>query len=110
MTLGLLPDGAAPEARLLLAARGLRAFGDGLVSLLFPVYLAQLGFGAFQIGLLATATMAGSAILTLLVGMYAHRFAGRRLLVAAASLMIATGLAFILVDAFWPLLLIAFVG
>jgi MFS family permease len=110
MRLSFLPEGAAPEARLLLASRGLRAFGDGLVSLLFPVYLAQLGFGAFQIGLLATATMAGSAILTLLVGVYAHRFAGRRLLTAAALLMIATGLAFALADGFWPLLLIAFVG
>src|SRR5215207_1508858 len=39
----LLPGSARPEARLLLGSRGLRAFGDGLVSLLLPVYLAMLG-------------------------------------------------------------------
>ena len=110
MKLGFLPDGAAPEAGFLLTARGVRAFGDGLVSLLFPVYLAELGFGAFEIGLLATATMAGSAVLTLLAGVYAHRFPGRRLLTGAAMLMTATGIAFALVSDFWPLLVIAFVG
>jgi MFS family permease len=107
---GLLPASAAPEARLLLMSRTLRAFGDGLVSLLLPAYLALLGFGAFEIGLIATATLAGSSILTLLVGLYAHRFSGRALLIGAASLMAFTGLAFTFVDSFWLLLLLAFVG
>jgi hypothetical protein len=49
----------------------LRAFGDGLVSLLLPAYLAALGHGPFEIGLIATATLAGSSILTLLVGLHA---------------------------------------
>ena len=71
--LALLPASAAPEAKLLLASRTLRAFGDGLVSVLLPVYLARLGFGAFEIGLVATATLAGSSALTLLVGLQAHR-------------------------------------
>ena len=70
---GLLPASATPEAGLLLAARALRAFGDGLVSLLLPVYLAALGHGPFEIGLIATATLAGSSVLTLLVGLHAHR-------------------------------------
>ena len=97
-------------AGLLLTSRGLRAFGDGLVSLLLPVYLAQLGLSAFEIGALVTATLAGSSILTLSVGLAAHRFSGRALLLAASALMIATGIGFSLVQDFWPLLLIAFVG
>jgi hypothetical protein len=32
----ILPAGAAPETQLLLVARGLRAIGDGFVSLLLP--------------------------------------------------------------------------
>src|SRR4051794_2282887 len=106
----LLPASVAPEARLLLISRGLRAFGDGLVSLLLPAYLAGLGFNAFEIGLIATATLAGSSLLTLLVGLHAHRFSPRGLLVGAALLMALTGVAFTLVDSFWPLLLLAFVG
>ena len=106
----LLPSGAKPAATCLLASRGLRAFGDGLVSLLLPAYLAVLGFNAFQIGILASATLAGSAALTLSVGFVAHRFSRRSLLIAAAVLMIATGISFALVRDFWPLLVIAFVG
>src|SRR5687768_507889 len=106
----LLPASAAPEVRLLLAARALRAFGDGLVSLLLPAYLAALGHGPFEIGLIATATLAGSSVLTLLVGLRAHRFSGRSLLLGASLLMALTGVAFTLAESFWPLLLIAFVG
>ena len=108
--LGLLPTSASPEAGLLLVARALRAFGDGLVSLLLPAYLAALGHGPFEIGLIATATLAGSSVLTLFVGLHAHRLPARGLLLAASSLMALTGVAFTLAESFWPLLLIAFVG
>ena len=110
MPLRLLPAGAGPEARLLLAGRGLRAFGDGFVAVMLPIYLKFLGFDSFAIGMLATATLAGSAALTLGVGFTAHRFGHRRLLVAATVLMIGTGLGFMLEERFWPLLLIGFVG
>jgi MFS family permease len=108
--LRLLPAGTAPEAALLLSSRALRAFGDGLVSLLLPVHLAGLGFGPIEIGMLATATLTGSAVLTLAAGLHAHRFQGRALLIAAALLMTATGLVFPWIEDFWPLLVIAFVG
>lgn len=106
----LLPASAKPEAALLLTSRGLRAFGDGLSSLVLPVYLASLGFNAFEIGALVTATLAGSSILTLSVGLFAHRFAGRLLLSAASIAMVLTGIGFGLVQDFWPLLLVAFLG
>jgi predicted MFS family arabinose efflux permease len=105
-----LPASARPESRLLLISRGARAFGDGLVSLVLPVYLTALGLDAFAIGVLVTATLAGSSVLTLSVGLSAHRFNGRALLLAASALMALTGLAFAMADDFWPLLLIAFVG
>jgi len=108
--LRFMPDGADQAAGLLLTSRGLRAFGDGLVSLLLPAYLATLGFDAFRIGVLTTATLAGSAAFTLALGVVAHRFSRRLLLLAAAALMIATGVAFALVQDFWPLLVVAFVG
>jgi MFS family permease len=93
-----------------LIARGLRAFGDGFVSLLLPVYLLDLGFGPLQVGLIATTTLLGSGVLTLLVGLRAHRYHYRALLLAATVLMAATGLGFAVVRDFWPLLVIALVG
>lgn len=96
--------------RRLLVARGLRAFGDGYVSLLLPVYLLELGFAALDVGLIATATLLGSGLLTLAVGRTAHRYHFRTLLLAAAALMAATGLGFAAFTSFWPLLVIAIVG
>ena len=93
-----------------LASKGLRAFGDGYVSLLLPAYLLELGYAPLEVGLLATVTLVGSGVLTLGVGLYAYRFGLRALLLAAAALMAATGVGFAFVTAFWPLLLIALVG
>jgi MFS family permease len=106
----LLPSDVAPETRTLLWGRALRAFGDGFVSVLLPVYLTALGFGAFETSVLIAATLLGSAALSLGVGFTAHRFGRRALLVAAALLMILTGLGFVLETRFWPLVVIGFVG
>lgn len=94
----------------LLVAKGLRAFGDGFVSLLLPLYLLELGFSPLQVGIIATATLFGSGILTLLVGLHAVRYSHRALLLAATLLMVATGVGFAMANQFWPLLVIAFVG
>jgi len=100
----------SPQVARILTAKGLRAFGDGFVSLLLPLYLLDLGFGPLQVGIVATATLVGSGLLTLLVGLHAHRWHYRTLLLAATALMAATGLGFAFVRDFWPLLLIAVAG
>ena len=105
-----IPPGASADALRVLAARGVRAFGDGFVALLVPIYLLELGFSPLAIGAIVTSTLIGTAILTLWVGMVANRHSLRRLLLAAGLLMAATGIGFALTTAFWPLLLIAFVG
>jgi MFS family permease len=94
----------------LLLAKGLRAFGDGFVSLLLPLYLLELGYSALEVGVIASATLLGSGALTLVVGLHAYRYHYRTLLLAAALLMTGTGLGFALLTQFWPLLLIAIVG
>ena len=95
---------------LLLAARGARAFADGLVSLVLPVYLRELGYGPFETGIIATATLTGSALLTLAIVFNAHRASGRALLMGASLLMIGTGLAFAGIEEIWPLLVVSFLG
>ena len=69
--------------RRLFCARGLRAFADGYVSLLLPLYLITLGFGPLAVGVVATATLLGSGVMTLVVGLHAHRFQYRTLLMLA---------------------------
>src|SRR5947207_3662097 len=101
--------GGKPEMiRLLLAARALRAFADGFVAVLLPAYLLALGFGKIEVGFLSTATLFGSALATLAVGRFGHRFSVRRLLLAASVLMALTGLGFAGLSSLWPLLLVAF--
>ncbi|MES2342825.1 MAG: MFS transporter [Pseudomonadota bacterium] len=97
-------------ARTLLLTRGVRAFGDGFVALLLPVYLIALGFSPLQVGVLTTATLLGSAALTLAVGSVAHRVSTRRLLIAVSGLMVLTGLAFAGLGGFWPLVVVGCVG
>ena len=94
----------------MLVAKGLRAFGYGFVSLLLPLYLLELGFGPLQVGIIATVTLLGSGVMTLLVGLHAYRYHYRTLLLAATLLMVGTGFGFALVSDFWPLLMIAMVG
>src|SRR4029453_697852 len=99
---------AHPTRRVL--ARGLGGRAEGFVSILLPAYLLALGLDSFEVGVLATATLMGSASLTLCVGLVTSRFGHRGPLLAAAGLMAATGCAFAGVQGFWPLLLVAFVG
>ncbi len=65
---------------------------------------STLGFSALQIGIVASATLLGSGLLTLAVGVNAHRFHYRSLLLAAAVADGGTGLGFATVTHFWPLL------
>ena len=92
------------------AARALRGFADGFVAVLLPVYLLALGLGGLEVGAIATATLFGSALATLAVGAWGHRWTGRELMLGAAMLMAVTGLGFSSLTSFWPLLIVAFVG
>lgn len=80
------------------------------MAVLLPAYLIALGHDEFEVGVIGTVTLAGSAIATLAVGAFGHRAAPRTLLLGAAWLMAATGLGLAGFTAFVPLLVVAFVG
>ena len=80
------------------------------MAVLLPAYLLALGHSEFEVGVIGTVTLAGSAIATLAVGAFGHRAAPRTLLLGAALLMMATGLGFAGFTTFLPLLVVAFVG
>jgi MFS family permease len=91
-------------------ARALRDFGDGFIAVLLPVYLTAIGLGAFEIGVVATLALAGSAVTTLTIGFLGVRADQRTLLIGASGLMTATGIAFASSSAVPVILLIALVG
>jgi len=95
---------------LLYAARGLRGFGDGFAIIILPAYMTTLGYDAIAVGLVATASLLGTALLTLIVGRIAARHDPRALMIFGASLMVATGAAFPGVEQFVLIALVAFVG
>ena len=96
--------------RRILAGRSLRGFADGFIAVVLPAYLLALGHGLLEVGIISTATLLGSALSTLAVGRWGHRFSIRRLLLGASLLMMATGLGFAGFSSFWPLFLVAAVG
>lgn len=106
------PVGSADLApvRRLTAARSFRAFADGFASVLLARYLKTLGFSPWQIGVIVTATLAGSAVLTLWAGMRLARFGARPVLLWSCVLTALTGVGFGAVTGFWPLVVIGFVG
>lgn len=97
-------------ANLLFAARALRDFGDGFVAVLLPAYLLVLGFTSLQVGIIATISLLGSSLLTIGVGLLGPRYDLRQMLLAAAGLMIATGVAMAAIHDYALMLVIAFVG
>jgi MFS family permease len=103
-------DQNAAVIQRILFGRALRSFADGFIAVVLPAYLLALGLGQLEVGIVSTATLLGSAFMTLAVGRWGHRYSIRALLLTAALLMTATGVAFASFAAFWPLLVVAFFG
>jgi MFS family permease len=95
---------------LLYAARAARGFGDGFAIIILPAYLSELGFGPFQIGIVASAALLGTASVTLAIGFLAPGRDLRNLLLVGAFATVATGIAFPATEQLALILLIAFVG
>jgi MFS family permease len=95
---------------LLYAGRAVRGFGDGFAIIILPAYLSELGFGPFQIGIVASAALLGTAAVTLAIGFLAPGRDLRNLLLVGAFATVATGIAFPATEQLAFILLIAFVG
>jgi MFS family permease len=111
-TLAIEPAAASARSPIsaLYVARGLRGFGDGFAIIILPAYMTALGYDAVAVGLVATASLLGTALLTLIVGWLSPGHDLRALMLSGAGLMVATGLAFPNVEQFALMALVAFVG
>ena len=99
-----------PDAARLLRTRGLRALVDGLVAVVLPGYLLARGLSPSQVGAVITATLLGSAAVTLVIGLRGGRLDRVHLLQLMAVLMVVTGLLFGMVAGFAALLVVATLG
>src|SRR5215831_17408105 len=81
------------DINLLYAARCVRGIGDGFAVVILPAYLTAIGLTPTQIGFVAAASLFGTAVFTLLVGLIAPRHDLRNMLVLGAALMTVTGAA-----------------
>lgn len=90
--------------------RGLRGFGDGFAIIILPTYMTALGYEPAAIGIVATASLLGTALLTLSVGMIAPRHDLRTMMLFGAGLMAATGIALPNVEHLVLIALVSFIG
>ncbi len=108
--LGLLMNRLSVDAAFLFAARMIRLFAYGALSVTLVLYLAALGLDEALIGVVLAATLLGDAAISLAMTTAADRLGRRRMLLLGALLMTVAGLAFLLTAQPVLLILAAIVG
>ena len=95
---------------LLFAARAVRTFGFGALSVVLALYLAARGLDATDIGFVLSATLVEDAVFTAFVSAWADRLGRRRVLGATALLIVLAGVALAFATSRWMLMAAAIVG
>ena len=109
MTVGLR-WGLGRDATLLVAGQAIRAAGYGFTAVLLGALLAARGYSHLRAGIFLMALIAGTAITSIAVGLFADRFGRRRsyavfyLAVVVAGIVVAPG------APFWVLMIVAMTG
>ena len=98
------------DGKLLLAARTVRTFAYGFLSVILAIYLKLIGFSDLYIGLILTSTLANSVIFTLIASFYADRIGRRKVLIIYAALMSLSGAIFFVTSNYVALIISAFIG
>jgi len=103
-------DWLSIDGKKLLVTRILRTFAYGYLATSLGLYLDRLGLGPTEIGIVFTAAIAGSALMTVFWSIMADRYGRRRTVATMALLMALGGIAFALTSSFIVLILAAFTG
>jgi MFS family permease len=98
------------DGRLVLVAKATRTFCYGFLGVLFPVYLAERGLDARQIGVAVTLTLLASAAMTFAIRRPAERYGARAALLAQAGLIVVSALVFLATEQPWLIVAAAMVG
>ncbi len=98
------------DVRRILTAQGLRALAYGFASVLLGTSLEARGWSGAQVGALLTSIVAGTALMSVVVGTFGDAIGRRRLYAALFVGLAGSGAAFALVDPLWLLCLVALTG
>ncbi len=98
------------DGKLLLAAKMVRTFSYGFLSIILAIYLKLIGFDDPFIGLILTVTLVNSVIFTLIASFYADRIGRRKILIIYAALMSISGGIFASTENQFMLIVAAFIG
>jgi MFS family permease len=98
------------DGRLVLIAKATRTFCYGFLGVLFPVYLAERGMDARQIGVAVTLTLLASAAMTFAIRRPAERYGARAVLLAQAGLIVVSALVFLATEQPWLIVAAAMAG
>ena len=89
--MGMLRD-LHRDAKLLMTARGIRAFAFSYLNVVFAIYLDRLGYSTIMIGVIFTVAYLSGALLTAVWGYLSDRVGRRNILMLLAVLTIVSNL------------------
>src|SRR6476659_6105528 len=98
------------DGRRLFAARLVRLFAYGGLSVVLVLYLVGLGLSEADTGVLLTTTLLGDTVVSLYLTTQADRLGRRRMLVVGAALMVGAGLLFAFTRQLWLLVIAGTIG
>lgn len=88
----------------------LRSFAVSCASVFLGIYLAERGFGLVEMGLVLTLGLLGSALATLVVGLWGETLGRKSSLVLTSALMVIGGLGLAYSHNFYMILFMVFLG
>jgi MFS family permease len=103
-------SGYRADTRRLFAAQGLRAFAYGFAAVLLGTSLEERDVPAWQVGLLLGATVAGTALMSVLVARHADRVGRRRWYGGLYVLLGVVAVVFAFAGSVWMLAIAALTG
>jgi MFS family permease len=83
------------DAVILMASRGVRAFAFSYLSVIFAIYLNQLGYSTVTVGIVISTAYASGAVLTAVWGYLSDRFGRKNILMLLAALTVVSNLIYI---------------
>jgi MFS family permease len=83
------------DVLVLMASRGVRAFAFSYLTIIFAIYLNQLGFSTVTVGLVLSTASASAAVMTALWGYLSDRYGRKTILMLLAALTIVSNTIYI---------------
>jgi len=84
-----VPDRISAQAKVFLSASILNGLGNGMVNVVFQLYLATMGFESKALGMMTMMNALGTAIVTIPAGVLADRYGKKRIMIVGFVLTIS---------------------